>query len=145
VEFLAHAPGHVGIEVAERFIEQEQHGMLDQRSSEGHALLLATGQFMGIPSLEALQTDEAEHVLHAHFSLVSAQPSKAERNILLHTEVREQGILLKHHADVSVFGRRQMVRRRYQPSRQKDLTGPDGLKSGDGAQNGRFPASRWAQ
>ncbi len=59
VEFLAHAPGHVGIEVAERFIEQEQHGMLDQRSSEGHALLLASGQFMGIPSLEAFQTDEA--------------------------------------------------------------------------------------
>ena len=42
------------IEVAEGFIQKKEHGMLNQRSGEGDALLLAAGQFMRIPTLEAI-------------------------------------------------------------------------------------------
>ena len=88
--------------------------MLHQRSSESHALLLTAGQLMRVATLEAFQADQAEHVLHTHFPLAPAQPAQAEGDVLLNTEVGEQRVLLKHHADVSVFGRYHLIRRRHQ-------------------------------
>jgi hypothetical protein len=38
-----------------------------------------------------------------HFPLAPAQPAQAEGNVLLNAEVGEQRVLLKYHADVSVF------------------------------------------
>ena len=89
MQFLPHPSGHIRIKVAERFIEQEQDGMLHQRPSESHALLLTAGQLMRVATFEAFQADQTEHVLHTHFSLAPAQPAQAEGNVLLNTEVGE--------------------------------------------------------
>ena len=115
--------------------------MLYQRSGESDALLLAAGQLMRVSSLETFEADEPQHVLDTRSPLAPAQATQAERDVLLHAQVGEQGILLEDHADVSVFGRCHIIGGRYELSRQKDLPCPDRFESGDGAEDGGFSAS----
>lgn len=43
MEFLSHAAGHVGVEIAEWLVQEEQNGAMRQCSRECHSLLLPTG------------------------------------------------------------------------------------------------------
>ena len=40
--------GHVGIEVARRLVGQQQHGLVDERARDGHALLLAARELQRV-------------------------------------------------------------------------------------------------
>ena len=55
---------HLGVERAERLVEQ-QHARLDrQRPGQGHALPLAAGELRGIALGEALELDQLEQPHH---------------------------------------------------------------------------------
>jgi hypothetical protein len=85
MQFLAHAACHVRVQIAEGFVQQEDHGMLDKRASQRDALLLAAGQFVGVSPVKPFKADEAEHLLYAGFSFAAWEVSKAESNIVLDT------------------------------------------------------------
>jgi hypothetical protein len=55
-----------------------------------------------------------------------------EADVLLHAQVREEGVFLEHHADAPLFGRNEMARGRHQPAFQVDLAGrpPRGARAG---------------
>ena len=57
VEILLHATRHIGSEIAEPFIEQQQYR--PQGQGESHALLLAAREFMRI----AVQTGERKEII----------------------------------------------------------------------------------
>jgi hypothetical protein len=77
--------------------------MLDERASQRDALLLAAGQFVWVSPVKPLKPDQAEHLLYTGFALAAWEVSKAERNIVLDTQVGEERVFLKDHADVPVF------------------------------------------
>jgi hypothetical protein len=59
VQLLTHAPRHIGVQIAEGFVKQQDDGVLDQRPGKSHALLLAAGQFVRVPAFEPFQADQA--------------------------------------------------------------------------------------
>ena len=63
VEILLHATRHIGVEIAEQFIEQQQHRSQGQGAGESHAFLVAAREFMRIAVFEAAQTGERKEII----------------------------------------------------------------------------------
>lgn len=55
VKILTHATCHIGIQIAEWFVEEEEHRAKSEGPGESDALLLTSGEFMWIPMLQAAQ------------------------------------------------------------------------------------------
>ena len=69
--------------------------------------MLAPGQLAGIPLHRSREPDEIEELLGAfrtRLAILFAH-AKAEFNVLLRCQVREQAVRLEDHADVSAVGR----------------------------------------
>ena len=60
LELGAHALAQLGVEIAERLVEQQDAGLDHQAAGERDALLLAAGQLARQPVLEARQVDQRE-------------------------------------------------------------------------------------
>jgi len=91
--------------------------VLDEGASQRDPLLLTAGQFVGISTIEPFEADQSKHLLHPVFTLTTRQLSKAEGNIVLDAEVGKERILLKDHANMTIFRSHQGIRRRNQFSR----------------------------
>ncbi len=99
----------LGVERAERFVEQ-QHVRLDGESAgKGDALALAAGKLVGIAVREPLDLHEFKQLVHAFsdfslgFSLFSRTHAQAERDIFKNRHVPEKGVMLENKADISFF------------------------------------------
>ncbi|MNM83150.1 hypothetical protein D3C81_951990 [compost metagenome] len=102
---LAHGGAQAGIERRERLVQQHQPWLLRQGSGQGHALLLATGQFMG-PALGHLRVQRhAVHQFGNALLFFSALGRQAEADVRCHGHVREQCAVLWHVADQALMGR----------------------------------------
>ena len=58
-DFVLHAHAGEGVERAERFIEQQNFGMIDQRAGQSDALGHAAGEMMRIGIGESFEADQA--------------------------------------------------------------------------------------
>jgi hypothetical protein len=56
---------HLGVEGAERFVEQQHLGFDGERAGKGHALALAAGKLRRAAAGELLQVDQAQQLLYA--------------------------------------------------------------------------------
>ena len=56
-----HLLAQLGVEIAERLVQQEEVRLVHERSAERQALHLPAAQERGRPGLESLEADEAEH------------------------------------------------------------------------------------
>ena len=83
---------------------------------DGHPLLLAAGQLGGPPPLKAPQVDHLQHFRHPPVDLLLGQlhlaplgvrlgDAQAEGDVLIHVQVREQGVFLEHRVDGPFVGR----------------------------------------
>ena len=99
---------HVGIERAERLVEQ-QHLRLDrQRPGQGHALTLPARELVG-PLLGPLrEPDQGQQLLDAgaHLGRLALADLEAEGHVVEHGHVRERGVVLEHEADAAILGTR---------------------------------------
>ena len=97
---------HLGVEGAERLVEQ-QHLRLDrQRPGQGHALPLAAGELRGIAICQPVQPNQVQQFLTRAFDLgcSAAADAQAEGHVLEHGHVAEQGVVLEDEADVAIAG-----------------------------------------
>ena len=133
----------LGIEVAERFVEQEDVDVADEGASDGHALSLPTGQFCR-PALE--QISDLENVgrpRHAAFDFVAryAGHFQSKGHIPFDSHARIEGVGLKHHSDSALV--------RFRPGNvaaaDPHLAGAEIDQSGNGVEQGRLPAAGSAQ
>ena len=98
---LAQLGAHLGVERAERLVEQ-QHLRLDrERAGERHALALAAGELVGVALLVAGEPDDLEQLVDARGDpvlrlLADLHP---ERDVVAHGHVLERGVVLEHEAD----------------------------------------------
>ena len=91
------------VESAERLVEQQGRGAVDERPRERDALLLPTGQLLWLALLHPGQRDDLEDLgdavaLLALSDLLQLQP---EGDVVVHRHVREQRVVLEHHVDVT--------------------------------------------
>ena len=82
--------------------------LVHHSASQRHALLLAAGKLGGPAVGEAVQPHQAERVGHAAVALGARYPAhlQAEAHVLRHRHVREQCVILEHHARIARVRRR---------------------------------------
>ena len=97
------ALAQVYIQVGERFVQQQQLRLGRQRACQRHALLLSAGQCVGVVLVGAFQSYPLQHFGHAGGPFCCGQVGDAEGHVVAHVQVREQGIVLKHHANAPLL------------------------------------------
>jgi hypothetical protein len=97
---------------AQGLIHQHQLRIEDQGAGECHALLLAAGKLRRPALAHLRQLDHAEGALDLRLDLGLRHLPHLQRKgeVLLDRHMREQRIILKHHADIALV-RRDMVDR----------------------------------
>ena len=103
-----HLLAQLGVEIGERLVEQQDLRLDHQRAGQRDALLLAAGKLARIAlghsraSCTISSTSAMRVAISASAHLAHLQP---EGEVLLHGHMREQGVVLEHHADVALLGR----------------------------------------
>ena len=99
---------HLGIERAERLVEQ-QHLRLDrQRARQRDALALAAGQAAGITIGQPVELHQLQERVNPVANLLTRRPrltrldAQAERDVLEHRHVPEQRVMLEDEADAAL-------------------------------------------
>jgi hypothetical protein len=107
LDFHLHVFTQLFVECAQGFVHQHQLRLEHQRAGQGHTLLLTTGQLRRVALGESIELNHAQHALDpvTDVALVHAAHGQREREVLGHRHVREQGVVLEHHADVALVRR----------------------------------------
>ena len=107
LELELHLTAELEVERAERLIEQEDVGAVDERAGDGDALLLAAGEAGDTALFEPGEADELEHAadLLCGLLLVLAAQIGAEGDVLRDVQVREERIALEDGIDGALVGR----------------------------------------
>ena len=108
LELELHLLAQLEVQRAQRLVEEQHGGVVDQRPGQRDALLLAARELPGPALLVAGQAHELEGLAHAPrlVGLGGALPlPQAVAHVLGHVHVREQGVMLEHGVHVAVVGR----------------------------------------
>ncbi len=97
----------LGIQVAQRFIEQEHRWGAHQRPGDRDPLLLATGQLTRLARQQILDADAGGRSagLLRRVVLADARIAQREGDVACHGQMWVQGVVLEHHGHVTVAGR----------------------------------------
>ena len=131
------------VECAERLVEQEHGGTLDEGARDGDPLLLAAGELCGRPVAQLLETDEGERFAHALRALRTPHTihAQSEPDVLPHGHVREQGVRLEDRVHRSLVRRQVVDAAAAQPD--GSLRRPD--EAADQVQRCRLATAGWAE
>src|SRR5690606_8530105 len=91
------------VEVGERLVEDEDVRAGSHGPSQGHALLLPTGQLMGVPLAEPAETDDLEDLVDPTIPILRSRQAVTDVGANVH--VREQRVVLEHDTDASLLRR----------------------------------------
>jgi hypothetical protein len=127
-KLFPHFRRHVRIEVAKRLIKQEDHWLLHKSSGQGHPLLLAAGELVGIAFGQVHKAYHFEHHADLTCSFRGWQAVQSECNIVCDAQMGEERIVLEDHPDMPMLGREHMPWCRDQPTIQIDLAGAYSFK-----------------
>jgi hypothetical protein len=138
----AHLGAQLGVEVAERLVEQEDQRIAHDAAAKRHALLLAAGKLSGAALQQVVQPQDLGSAVDRGLDLALGHllVAQAESEIVVDAHVLIERVILKHHGDIAV-ARRQMVDHAIADA---DLTARDVLEAGDHAQGRRLAAARRA-
>ena len=140
---LTHLKAQARIQIGERLVEQQQARILDQRASNGHALLLAAGE---------LRRPAVHQHVHMHQLRDFLRPLDAlrlgdllrlqgEADVAHHRHVRVERVILENQADAALF-RRQL---RHVLIVKVDLAAGHREDAGEHVQQRALAAARRAQ
>jgi hypothetical protein len=90
---------HVRIDVAGRFVGDEQFGPADHRAGNRHALLLPAGKRGGLGVAPVGQAHPVQHVVHRADDVLlhHARHAQRQRHVVEGGKVRHQPEILEHH------------------------------------------------
>ena len=145
LHLLPHLTPHVGIQVAERLVQEQYDGFGGERAGERHPLLLAAGELVRVAVLEARESNEVQRLSdHVHGSRLLQAP-QPEGDVLRHGEVREQRVVLKDHAHAALLRHHPMGSVADRPAGDRDRASLGPLESGDGPEHRGLAATAGAQ
>ena len=107
LEFHLHLLAQLQVQCAQRLVQKQNTGMVDEGAGNGNTLLLAARKTVDAAVLKTLQVYHLQHFLHtgAAFLFVHLVQLKAEFNVFVHIEVGEQGITLENGVYLALIGR----------------------------------------
>ncbi len=117
---------NLGVQRAERLVEQQHLGLIRQGTSQRHALLLAARELARHARAQPAQPGQLEQFVAAAAALGRRHlaDAQAELDVLGHRHMAEQGVVLEHKADAPLLDRGQ---------------------PGDHTQDGALAAAAWPQ
>ncbi len=133
------------VEVRERLVEQQQVGLRRQRARQRDALLLSARQLVRILVPVAGEPDDLDALGRAPHALGAGAAVQPEGDVVGDGEMREQGVVLEHHADAALLRGHGQVARRDHLAGDADLAARHRLEAGDAAQDGGLAAARGAE
>ena len=138
-----HLDPQLGIQVAEGFVHQQDFRLDDEGPGQRDALLLSTGELVRHPVLQLVDLHETQEFERLGLDLVPRilPVLQAERDVALDRQVREDRIVLEHHADVALAG----VDEIDPVVVEEEIPSLDRVESGDHAQQRRLSASGGAE
>ena len=143
LELELHLLAHLAVERAQRLVEQQQPGPLDDRPRQSDPLPLPTGELAGSPRRGLRDAHRPEHLRDACPDLVAWPPLAFQPvgHVLLDAHVREQRVRLEHEVDRSPLGRlREQVR-----ATQAYRAGVGMLEAREDPEQRRLATSRWPE
>ena len=144
-----HLLAQLGVEVAERLVEQEQIRLVDEGAAERQTLHLPAAQKRRRSALEAAEPHELEHALDPFSHRAAAHAAEPQRvgDVVEHGHVRPDRVGLEDHAEVAlVRGHEEPARDRgHDPAAQGDLAGVGIVEACDEAQSRGLAAAARAQ
>ena len=89
------------VKIARRLVGDDDAGIVDKRSCDGDALLLAAGQLVREPAALRFQTNQLEHIRHALADLLFRRTDHAhgECDVFIDRLVADQAEILKDDAE----------------------------------------------
>ena len=101
LHFVLHAAAQVLVERGERFVEQEDGRLEDERARERHALLLAAREFRRQLAFLAAEADALDDLGDPAIDDVARNLPHLERegDVLRDRHMRKQRVALEHHAE----------------------------------------------
>ena len=106
LELASHVDTQAGVQVGEGLVKQQQLGVGGHGAGDGHALLLAAGQLVGVAVHILLDAHHAQGVVDALLDLRLGQllDLQAESDVLPHRHVGPQGVGLEHQVQPPLAG-----------------------------------------
>ena len=106
-DFRTHLHAQLGVEVAQRLVQQHDLRLVDERAGEGDPLLLAAGEFWRWAVFQAVETDDLEHVTNPFLDLILrfALDGQWIGDVFGNRHMRPNRVGLKDHADGPLVGR----------------------------------------
>ena len=104
LDLILHLLAQLLVERAQRLVHQHEVGLEHQGAGHGDALLLAAGQLAGAAVAHLRQFHHLQDLGDALFDLGLADVAHLQREgeVLVDRHVREQRIVLEHHADAAL-------------------------------------------
>src|SRR5215472_18905487 len=142
LDLRTHQNAQLGVEIAERLIEEEDLGVAHDGAAHGDALALAAGELARIALQQGLKAENAYRRAHTLLDPLPAGATHAqpEGHVLPRRHMGIEGVALEHHGDVAVL-RPDIV---HHLAANGDGALIDLLQPRDHPQQGRFPAARRA-
>ena len=90
-----------GVQVARRLVGDDGAGVVDECAGDGHALLLAAGDLVGVAVGLFLKPDKLQHIGNAVLQLPRRRPHRphGQRQVVPHGLIADQAEVLEDHAD----------------------------------------------
>jgi hypothetical protein len=139
----AHLHAQLGVEVGQRLVEQEHLRVAHDGAAHGHALALAAGELRGKRSSSGVRPRmPAAWPTRSSGGVGPGRLGQGQRkgHVVAHRHVRVQRVVLEHHRDVALLGRRRVD----QASPMQDLALGDVLQPGHHAQQRALAAAAGA-
>ena len=139
-KIVAQGLGRQHVELRERFVEQQDVGVDDERARKADALLHAARQLFRIGALKPVETDDVDRLdgAAAAFGRRDALRLEAQFDIAEHGQPGKQRKALEHHRDAA-----------HRPSDRLaavfDMPQAWRQQPGEDAQKGRFSGARFAE
>jgi hypothetical protein len=104
LELDLHVLAQLEVEGAQRLVEQQHPGPVDERAGERDPLPLTAGELGGPAALEALETDHPERLPDAGPALALRDLPDHEpvRDVVADVHVGKQRVVLEHRVDVAL-------------------------------------------
>ena len=133
-----HRPAQLEVERAERLVEEQHLGAVDQGPGQRDPLLLAAGELGRLLPGLAAELDEVEHLAHLGVDVALLAATQPEGDVLVDVEVREERVALEHRVDRPLVGLGvgDVV------AGQRDRARAGRLQTGHHPQRGRLAAAR---
>jgi len=146
VAYLLPEPlAHLHVQIRERFVQQQQLGARRQRPGQRDALLLTAGQLMRVALARGGQSDHLEQFADPIRTLRGRQCAQAEGDVAGDRKVGKQGVVLEHHADLTLLGRGLLAWPGDLHPVEQDRSASDRFEPGDATKHRRLAAAARTQ